>query len=267
MKFLASILLSTFLLVGQAAATEPQKASQKPKAPKEKAAVAEPGKAKTELKTNKEKLSYTLGYDVGKRIFQTSVELDSEIFIKALRDGLAGREGAMTEEEMRASLVPLQEEMKAKRAEEAKKKAEQNKELGEKNKAAGTAFLAETAKQEGVVTLPSGLQYKIVKDGTGRTPQKTDTVVVNYRGTLIDGTEFDSSHKRGQPAEFSVDKVIKGWTEALQLMKEGSQWTLYIPSELAYGERGAGKLIGPSQTLIFDLELISVKEPSAAPKE
>ncbi|MCU0588995.1 MAG: FKBP-type peptidyl-prolyl cis-trans isomerase [Syntrophobacteraceae bacterium] len=266
MKILVSIVLSTFLLLGQTAAAEERKAAAKPKASGEKTA-AEPSKAKAELKTNKEKLSYTLGYDVGRRIKQNAVELDMEVFVKAFRDGMSGREGVLSEEEMKAALVPLQEEMKTRRVEDAKKKAEQNKELSEKNKAAGATFLAETAKKEGVVTLPSGLLYKVVKEGAGKTPQKTDTVAVNYRGTLIDGTEFDSSYKRGQPAEFGVDKVIKGWTEALQLMKEGSQWTLFVPSDLAYGERGAGKLIGPGQTLIFDVELLTVKEPTEAPKE
>ncbi len=266
MRIVLSIVLSTFLLLGQAMAAEQQKAIPKASNQKEKSAIAEPGKSKTGLKTQKEKLSYTLGYDVGRRMKQNSVEMDTEIFVKALKEGLAGVESALTEEEMRAALQPLQEEMKARRAEEMKKRTEMNKELGEKNKAEGAAFMAENAKKDGVVTLPSGLQYKIIKEGTGKTPKNTDTVEVNYRGTLINGNEFDSSHKRGQPATFGVDKVIKGWTEALQLMKEGSQWTVYIPSELAYGERGAGNMIGPNQFLVFDVELLSVKEPPSEQK-
>ncbi len=122
----------------------------------------------------------------------------------------------------------------------------------------GEAFLAENGKKEGVKTLPSGLQYRVLKQGDGKQPRKSDQVVVHYRGTLIDGTEFDSSHKRGEPAKFGVGGVIKGWTEALQLMKEGSKWILYIPSYLAYGQSGSGKLIGPNETLIFEVELIAV---------
>lgn len=123
----------------------------------------------------------------------------------------------------------------------------------------GEAFLAENAKKEGVKTLPSGLQYKVIKDGAGKQPGKADTVSVHYKGTLIDGTEFDSSYKRGEPAEFGVTQVIKGWTEALQLMKEGAKWQIFLPSSLAYGERGAGALIGPGETLVFEVELLKVK--------
>ena len=122
----------------------------------------------------------------------------------------------------------------------------------------GEAFLAENAKKEGVKTLPSGLQYRVLKEGDGRKPRKTDQVIVHYKGTLIDGREFDSSHKRGEPAKFGVGQVIKGWTEALTLMKEGSKWMLYIPWQLAYGEKGSGKLIGPNETLVFEVELIAV---------
>ncbi len=123
----------------------------------------------------------------------------------------------------------------------------------------GEAFLAENAKKEGVKSLPSGLQYKVLKEGTGKQPEKSDTVSVHYKGTLIDGKEFDSSYKRGEPAEFGVTQVIKGWTEALQLMKEGAKWQLFIPAQLAYGERGAGDLIGPNETLVFEVELLKVK--------
>ncbi len=123
----------------------------------------------------------------------------------------------------------------------------------------GEAFLAENAKKEGVKTLPSGLQYKVLKDGTGKQPTKEDTVSVHYKGTLVDGREFDSSYKRGEPAEFGVTQVIKGWTEALQLMKEGAKWQIFLPSSLAYGDRGAGDLIGPNETLVFEVELLKVK--------
>ena len=158
----------------------------------------------------------------------------------------------MTEQEMKETLAGLQKELMEKQAERAKL-------LAEKNKKEGEAFLAANKTKEGVKTLPDGLQYKVIKEGTGKTPKADDTVVTNYRGTLIDGTEFDSSYKRGQPATFPVKGVIPGWTEALQLMKEGSKWELFIPSNLAYGERGAGNAIGPNATLVFEIELISVK--------
>jgi len=157
----------------------------------------------------------------------------------------------MTEQEIQETLKTFQQEMAAKQAEKTKQLAEINKKEGE-------AFLAENKKKEGVKTLPSGLQYKILTEGSGKTPKETDTVTTHYRGTLIDGTEFDSSFKRGQPASFTVNGVIKGWTEALQLMKEGSKWQLFIPSDLAYGDRGAGGQIGPHATLIFEVELISI---------
>jgi FKBP-type peptidyl-prolyl cis-trans isomerase FklB len=132
--------------------------------------------------------------------------------------------------------------------------------LGEKNKAEGEAFLAENKKKEGVKTLPSGLQYKVIKAGTGKKPKVTDTVTTHYRGTLMNGTEFDSSYRRGQPVSFQVNGVIPGWTEALQLMEEGAKWQLFIPSNLAYGERGAGRDIGPNATLVFEIELLSIEE-------
>jgi FKBP-type peptidyl-prolyl cis-trans isomerase len=260
MRIILAIALGALLLFGQAMAAEQQKAIKDMKGQKEKTSVAEQQKSSKGLESQKEKLSYTLGYTTGKRIKTESVDLDTDTFMKALKEGYAGQTPAMTDEEMQEAMRPLQEEMNAKRAEEMKKLAEKRKGLAEMSKKEGEAFLAENTKNEGVVTLPSGLQYKIIKEGTGKSPQKSDKVTVNYRGTLINGTEFDSSYKRGQPATFGVDKVIKGWTEALQLMKEGAQWTLYIPSDLAYGERGTGGAIGPSQTLVFEVELISVQE-------
>ena len=158
----------------------------------------------------------------------------------------------MTEQEMKETLTGLQKEL-------IEKQAERNKQIAEKNKKEGEAFLAANKTKEGVKTLPDGLQYKVIKEGTGKTPTEKDSVVCNYRGTLTDGTEFDSSYKRGQPATFPVKGVIPGWTEALKMMKEGSKWELFIPSNLAYGERGAGNVIGPNATLIFEIELISVK--------
>jgi FKBP-type peptidyl-prolyl cis-trans isomerase FklB len=239
MKIILWAGLSAFLLTGQVLAAEEQKAGK-------------------DAQSQKEKVSYSIGYMSGSRMKTDSVELNLDTYMKGFKDGYAGEKGAMTEQEMREAMQPLQKELAAKRAEEMKKSAEMRKQLGEKNKAEGEAFLAENSKKKGVVTLPSGLQCKITKEGKGKSPQKTDKVKVNYRGTLINGTEFDSSYKRGEPATFGVDKVIKGWTEALQFMKEGANWTIYVPSNLAYGERGAGNLIGPNETLIFEVELISV---------
>jgi FKBP-type peptidyl-prolyl cis-trans isomerase FklB len=212
------------------------------------------------LKTTKDKASYAIGMNIGKNLKRDSVEIDPAVLSRALRDVLAGNKLLLTDEEAKAALTALQTEVRAK--EEAKVKA-----AAVENKKAGDAFLAANKTKEGVVTLPSGLQYKIIKEGTGPKPTAEDTVLCHYRGTLVDNTEFDSSYKRGEPLKIPVGGVIKGWTEAIQLMPVGSKWQLYIPSDLAYGERGApGSPIGPSSTLIFDVELISI-EPKAAPKE
>ena len=206
-----------------------------------------------ELKTPKDKASYAIGMDMGNSLKRNEVDVDPEILGRAIKDLLTGQKTLMTEEEVKTTLTALQQEMQGKRQE--KMKAE-----GEKNKKAGEAFLAENKKKEGVKTLPSGLQYKVVSEGKGNMPKAEDTVTVQYKGTLMDGTEFDSSYKRGQPATFPVNGVIKGWTEALQLMKEGAKWMLYIPSDLAYGETGtAGGPIGPNTPLIFEVELVSIK--------
>jgi FKBP-type peptidyl-prolyl cis-trans isomerase FklB len=204
------------------------------------------------LQTAKEKQSYSMGADIGKRLKAQSIEIDTNAFTQGMKDALSEGKMLMTEEEIRESLTALQKELKEKQAEKTKL-------LGEKNKKEGEAFLAENKKKEGVITLPSGLQYKVIKEGTGKQPSADATVETNYRGTLVDGTEFDSSYKRGQSATFPVNGVIVGWTEALQLMKEGAKWQLFVPANLAYGERGAGNVIGPNATLIFEVELISVK--------
>ena len=221
-------------------------------------ACAEP----QELKTEKEKLSYSMGVATGMQMKRQSIDVDADMFAKGLKDAVSGGTLMMTEPQVQETLMKFQQDMAAKQAEKTKLQAEANKKEGE-------AFLAENKKKEGVKTLPSGLQYKVITEGKGKMPKETDTVTTHYRGTLIDGTEFDSSHKRGQPATFPVKGVIKGWTEALQLMKEGSKWQLFIPSELAYGERGAGQTIGPNATLIFDVELISISNSAekAEPKE
>ena len=205
-----------------------------------------------ELKSDKEKLSYSIGMDIGEKLKQQSIDVDTELLARGLKDRYGGGKTILTEDEARQTFTVFQKQQMAKQAETMRL-------LGEKNRADGEKFLAENAKKEGVKMLPSGLQYKEITPGKGKSPKATDNVTTNYRGTLIDGTEFDSSYKRGQPATFPVSGVIPGWTEALQLMREGGKWQLFVPSNLAYGERGAGREIGPNATLIFEVELISVK--------
>jgi FKBP-type peptidyl-prolyl cis-trans isomerase FklB len=210
------------------------------------------------LKDQKDKVSYSIGVNIGNNLKRQSIDVNPNALTQGLKDALSGSKSLMTEKEVNDTLKTFEQELKAKRVEHLK-------ELGEKNKKEGDAFLAENKKKKGIITLPSGLQYKVIKEGTGEKPKITDTVTVNYRGTLINGTEFDSSYKRGQPATFSVNGVIAGWTEALQLMKVGSEWQLFIPSNLAYGERAVGRDIGPNATLIFDIELLSIKEEAKKP--
>jgi FKBP-type peptidyl-prolyl cis-trans isomerase FklB len=201
------------------------------------------------LKNQKDKVSYIIGMDIGNNLKKQSIDVDPSILAKGVKDALTGGKPLLTEQEINETMAAFQKEMMAKQEQ-----------VGKKNKAEGDAFLAENKKKEGVKTLPSGLQYKVIKAGTGKKPKPTDTVTTHYRGTLINGTEFDSSYKRGQTVSFPVSGVIPGWTEALQLMEEGAKWQLFIPSNLAYGERGTGGLIGPNATLIFEIELISIQE-------
>jgi FKBP-type peptidyl-prolyl cis-trans isomerase len=212
------------------------------------------------LKTPTQKSSYAIGMNIGKNLKRDSVEVDPAILLRGLKDALAGNKLLLTDDEAKAALTELQAEVRA--SEEAKLKA-----AAVENKKSGEAFLAANKAKEGVVTLPSGLQYKVIKEGTGPKPTAQDTVLCHYRGTLVDNTEFDSSYKRKEPLKIPVGGVIKGWTEAIQLMPVGSKWELFIPSDLAYGERGApGSPIGPNSALIFEVELISI-EPKAAPQE
>ena len=207
---------------------------------------------KSELKDQKGKESYSLGYQFGQYIKSQGIDIDLEIYTSGIKDALGGKEPQMSQEDIRATIMGLQQRQQAARQKEMKEKSTKNLEQGK-------TFLAENQKKENVKALPSGLQYKVLAEGSGKTPKADDTVTVNYKGTLIDGTEFDSSYKRGQPATFKVNGVIKGWTEALPLMKEGSKYQLFIPPDLAYGERGAGRNIPPNSTLIFEVELISVQ--------
>ena len=207
------------------------------------------------LETQKDKASYAIGLNIGKSMHRDDVDVDPKIVAQGLADALAGNKPLLTDEEIKTTMTAFQEDLRKKQ--ELKRQA-----LLETNKKEGEAFLTANGTKEGVVTLPSGLQYKILKAGTGAKPSATDSVVCNYRGTLLDGTEFDSSYKRGQPATFAVGQVIKGWTEALQLMPSGSKWQLFIPADLAYGERGQGADIAPNSTLIFEVELISIQGKS-----
>jgi len=242
----------------QAPATKAQPSTPaKPKAPAPKAGAAKTAAAKsaaiTALKTPKDKFSYALGMNLGASLHKQSVDVDPNMVAQGLRAALAGGKTLLTQEEAQAALTEVQNELR-------KKQQEKMQVAGESNKKEGEAFLASNKAKEGVVTLPSGLEYKILKEGNGPKPTASDSVVCNYRGTLINGTEFDSSYKRGQPATFPVNGVIKGWTEALQLMPVGSKWQLFVPSSLAYAERGAGGEIGPNATLIFEVELLSIQE-------
>jgi FKBP-type peptidyl-prolyl cis-trans isomerase FklB len=220
--------------------------------------VAKPGEVTT-LTTDKQKSSYAIGMNLGAGLRRQEIDVDSAALVQGMKDSLAGGKTLMTEEEATAVLTKLRTEMQAKQ--QAKAKAEEA-----NNKKEGADFLAANKTKEGVVTLPSGLQYKVITQGSGPKPTASDTVTCNYRGTLINGTEFDSSYKRNEPASFPVSGVIKGWTEALQLMSVGSKWQLFIPADLAYGPRGTpGGPIGPDSTLIFEVELLSIKDKTPAP--
>ena len=205
-----------------------------------------------DIKSAKQKTSYAIGVNMSNNLKTLSSEIDVTALVEGLSSGMKGSKLKMTEEEMKTTLMAFQEKITKQRT------AAQNK-VKSANADAGKKFLEENKKKKGVVTTKSGLQYKIIKSGKGgKSPKPTETVTTHYRGTLIDGTEFDSSYARKKPTSFPVNGVIKGWTEALQLMKPGDKWQLYIPSELAYGERGAGQKIGPGATLIFDIELIKI---------
>src|SRR6266480_662922 len=204
------------------------------------------------LKDAKDKVSYSIGLDIGMTFQKQKMEINSDLLAAGVKDGLSGVKPLLSPDEVRQVMTQFSKDMR-------EKTAAANQEAAEKNTKEGEKFLAENKAKAGVKTTASGLQYKVEKEGNGTPPKETDTVVVNYRGTLIDGTEFDSSYKRGEPATFPVNRVIKGWTEALQLMKPGGKYQLFIPSNLAYGPGGTGGDIGPNAMLIFEVELLSVK--------
>jgi len=200
---------------------------------------------KSDMKTQKDTVSYGIGLNIGKNLKAQSIDIDPNLLLQGVKDQMAGAKTLITEEQAQAAIMSMQQQGMAKQL--------------EKNKKEGEAFLAENKKKDGVKITASGLQYKIIKDGTGPKPKADSRVTVNYRGTLVDGTEFDSSFKRGQPAEFAVSEVVKGWSEAMQMMSVGSKWEIYFPPDLGWGERGAGAAVPPNATVIFEVELLGIK--------
>lgn len=211
--------------------------------------------APKELSAPAQRYSYTLGFQAVKPIIQQGVDLDRAAYLRGAEDAIKGSAPALTQEESQAAMQELRTNFEAKRTA-----------LADKNLAASKAFLAKNAKEPKVVTLPTGMQYKVLASGKGAQPKSTDTVTVHYRGTLANGTEFDSSIARKEPATFPVNGVIKGWQEILPMMKVGDKWNVYIPPEMAYGPSGAGAAIGPNEMLIFEIELLDVKTAAAEPK-
>src|SRR5438094_5312827 len=202
-----------------------------------------------QLKDQKDKVSYSIGMNIGANLVKQKVDINPDILAAGIKDILAGKP-QLTPDQVKEVMAQFEKDMEAKQ-----------KQAGEKNKTEGAKFLEDNKKKPDVKTTASGLQYKVIKEVTGEKPKATDSVSVNYRGTLIDGTEFDSSYKRGQPATFPLNGVIKGWTEGLQLMKQGGKYQFFVPSNLAYGERAVGPDIAPNATLIFEVELLDVKPP------
>lgn len=247
-----AVLFSVAAMAQQTSTTPSKPPAQSGAAPTASASAGGTAASSSPYTTDKEKASYAIGQNIGKSLQHDGLDVDPNIVSQGLKDAMTGVTSKITEADAQAAMTNLRNKVIAQR------QAEQQK-TGDSNKKTGDDFLAANKAKEGVVTLPDGLQYKILKEGTGPKPKSSDTVVVNYRGTLIDGTEFDSSEKHGEPATLGVGQVIKGWTEALQLMPVGSKWQLYIPPDLAYGPNGAGGVIGPNSTLIFDIELLSIK--------
>ncbi|WP_439134658.1 FKBP-type peptidyl-prolyl cis-trans isomerase [Pseudomaricurvus sp.] len=208
------------------------------------------------LESLTDRASYVFGYKTAERFKQGQIDINPEVFSQAMKDAQKGTEPKLSEEDMQDTMRALQTEQQAKQAEAMK-------EISEANEKEGKAFLAANAKKDGVKTTESGLQYKVLEAGKGAKPTRDNQVSVNYKGTLLDGTEFDSSYQRGEPATFGVTQVIPGWTEALLMMKEGAKWEVYIPSDLAYGAGGAGGQIGPNATLVFEIELLNANAGTA----
>ncbi|MBV9673973.1 MAG: FKBP-type peptidyl-prolyl cis-trans isomerase [Verrucomicrobia bacterium] len=215
---------------------------------------------KSAFTDQKDKISYVIGVDIGRTLKRLQVPITQNILNQGINDVLGDKPIAMSDEELQSTLQAFQQQMVQKQQEAMAKKSEDMKGIADRNKADGKQFLEANSKKPGVKTTQSGLQYKVLKEGGGQKPTDTDVVETNYRGTLLDGKEFDSSAKNGGPVSFPVNGVIKGWSEALKMMPVGSKWQLYVPSELAYGDEGAGDEIAPGSTLVFDIELLGIKK-------
>lgn len=211
------------------------------------------------LTTKTDSVSYSIGIDIGNNFKKQEIEIEPHVLLQGIQDAFADT-SILSKAQMLQVLRTFQTEMTAKRQQKQKEMAEKNKVVGEKNKAEAEAFFAKNKTKKGVITLPSGIQYKVLKSGSGPSPKLSDKVEVNYIGRLLDGTEFDNSYKRGKPLENPVTRFIKGWTEILQKMKVGDKWEVFIPSDLAYGARGSGPIIGPNAALDFTIELLSIKK-------
>jgi FKBP-type peptidyl-prolyl cis-trans isomerase FkpA len=245
------VTLAVVLLVASALTAGAQQPTQTME-PAPQATDAAPVKGKPESVLDR--ASYAIGLNLGRTFKSNDLQANTDLLLQGIRDGFTGTQPLLTDAEIQTAMQTLQQEM-------MQKQQEKQKVQGEKNKAEGEAFLAKNKQRKEVKTTANGLQYEVLKEGTGPTPKATDTVTVHYTGTLIDGTKFDSSVDRGQPATFVLDQVIKGWTEGVQLMKVGSKYKFYIPAALGYGEQSAGPVIGPGSTLIFEVELVSIGQP------
>lgn len=259
-----TLALPALLLVAAAVAAGAQQSGQQSgQKPAEKPAMqptqapAQPGAA-GKPESLLDRASYIIGLNLGKSLKTNDIQANTDLIVKGLRDGLSGGQALFTDEEMQTAMQSFQQQVA--QQQEAKQKV-----AGDKNKTDGEGFLMKNKERKEVKTTASGLQYEVLTEGTGAAPKATDTVTVNYKGTLMDGTTFDSSYDRGQPATFVLNQVIPGWTEGVQLMKVGSKYKFYIPSALGYGERGAGGVIGPNATLVFEVELVSIGQPEAKP--
>jgi FKBP-type peptidyl-prolyl cis-trans isomerase len=248
-----SILALGLFACGVKAQQAPAKSPTTPPAKAPAAAPTQTPAPAPTFKTQKEKISYAIGMEMGKGVKSQGIDVDPGILAQGLRDAMSGAKPQMSEEELKQVITGLQQEMR-------QKQMQMQEAAAAENKTKGDTFLAENSKKDGVVALPDGLQYKVLSPGTGKKPAETDTVLCNYKGTFLDGTEFDSSAQAGKPVPFEVKNVIPGFKEVLQLMPVGSKWQVFIPSNLAYGERGAGNVIGPNATLIFEIELVSIQE-------
>jgi FKBP-type peptidyl-prolyl cis-trans isomerase FklB len=232
---------------------------------KSSASPADSASPSSNFKDDKDKISYSLGVDIGRTLQKFQLDLNEHALSQGIADVLGNKPMAMTDQQLQETLQAFQQKMMQKQQEAMAKKQGEMKVVAEKNKADGKKFLADAAKKSDVKTTPSGLEYKVIKEGSGEKPKDTDTVETNYRGTTIDGKEFDSSAKHGSTATFPVNGVIKGWSEALKMMPVGSKWELYVPSDLAYGDEGAGDDVAPGSTLVFEVELLGIKKNAANP--